>query len=300
MENAKPKIIIVVGPTASGKSDLAIAIAKKFNGEIISADSRQIYRKLDIGTAKTMPEQMKGVTHHLIDICDIQEKYTAADFKRDAANAITAILNRGKTPIIAGGTFFYIDALLDRVSTPNVPPDEALRTELETYDVDTLYTKLATLDPNRASDIDKKNKRRLIRAIEIVHALGSVPAPTKKESAYDALILGIETPKEVLRERYTKRAQQWLRNGFLAEVQMLVDEKVGKQRLQELGFEYQLGLQLLEGTLTETQFKESFVQKNWQYAKRQLTWLKRDRSIHWISLAEQGETDIVIEQFLMN
>ena len=277
----KTKLVVVVGPTASGKTDLAIDIAKEFSGEVISADSRQVYRGLDIGTAKVTETEMRGIPHHLIDVCDIEQVYTAADFKREATAAIEDITKRERVPIIAGGTFFYVDTLLGKIVAPEVAPNPELRAELETKTTTELYEQLRTLDSARAADIDPENPRRLIRAIEIATALGSVPVPDPSESPYETLLIGIETDREELRNRIAARAPNWLENGLKEEVADLLEAGVTRERLQEIGFEYQIALELLDGSLTDQEFIQKFTEKNWQYAKRQLTWLKRDQSIEW-------------------
>lgn len=302
MEKAqpKPKIVVIVGPTASGKSSLAVALAKKYHGEIISADSRQIYKKLDIGTAKITEAEMEGVPHHLIDIIDIEQSYSAEQFKKDASLLVEEIAERGNMPIVVGGTFFYVDLLLGKIGTPKVPPDAALREELEKLSAPALYERLKTQDEKRAETIDHHNKRRLVRALEVVAALGHVPTIEVRQSPYDALILGIAIDKEGLREKFRTRAQEWLKNGFLTEIGHLLDSEVKSERLSEIGFEYQLGQELYEKKISEEVFIERFVQKNWQYAKRQLTWLKRDKSIVWVYPAEKTEVHLLVENFLRN
>lgn len=297
MDTPRPKLVIIAGPTASGKTGLAIMIATRFDGEIISADSRQVYKGLDIGTAKVTTEEMNGVPHHLIDIRETQDVYTAADFKRDAADAISHITDRGKLPVIAGGTFFYIDTLLNKNHTPEVPPNEALRVELEKLDTKSLAKKLETLAPNRYLTIDTNNRRRLIRAIEIASTLGYVPEPQPSSCPYDVLAIGIETDKESLRARYKERAESWISDGLTGEIQTLLDQGVTRERLQEIGFEYQLGLALLDGDITEAEFIQQSIEKNWQYAKRQLTWLKRDENIKWYQ-KDDPEVLQEVERFL--
>lgn len=296
----KQKVIVVVGPTASGKSALGVELALRYNGEIISADSRQIYRGLDIGTAKITQEEKRGVPHHLIDIRDPGETYTVQQFADDAGSIIADIARRGKLPIIVGGTSFYIDTLLGRIMPAPVEPDPQLRAELEDEDASALMERLRMLDPVRSESIDASNKRRLIRAIEIASALGSVPHPEAAESPYDALILGIKIEKEELRKRYAARATAWLATGFKDEVARLHASGITASRLRELGFEYGLGRELLEGQLDEDSFIDRFIEKNWQYAKRQYTWLKRDSAIHWIYPSEKAEADILVQQFLIN
>ena len=297
-DTGKPKIIMVVGPTASGKTSLAIELAQHFNGEVISADSRQVYRGLDIGTAKVTKEEMLGIPHHLLDIVAPNEVYNAADFVRDAKASIADITTRGKLPVIAGGTFFYIDALLDRTSLPAVPPNPELRAELEAKETAELVLELTACAPERAATIDTKNRRRLIRALEIWNALKDVPKHIPKELPYEVLTIGLAVERELLRERYRVRGQEWLTNGFENEVLALLNNGISRERLQEIGFEYQLMLLLIDGELTESDFVERFVEKNWQYAKRQLTWLKRDQSIQWFTASERPTTRAVVENFL--
>lgn len=296
-ESEKSKILVVLGPTASGKTALAVELAKKFNGEVISADSRQVYRGLDIGTAKTTKEEMGGVPHHLIDVADPLEVYNASDFKRNAEAAIADIVSRGRLPIIAGGTFFYVDTLLGRITLPDVPPNESLRKKLEEKSAAELYAELQAKDTRRAAEIDPQNKRRLVRALEITRELDYVPLPTKLESHYDYLLIGIETDKEELRERFAKRASEWLRRGFLNEIETVLANGVTRERLSEIGFEYRLGLELLDKKIDKVEFSQKFIEKNWQYAKRQMTWLKRDKEIKWF---ERNDAKIFseVEKFL--
>ncbi len=281
MDDKKPKVIIVVGPTASGKSALGVQLAKKYNGEVISADSRQVYRKLDIGTAKTTKEEMGGIPHHLIDIVDIEQVYSAADFKKDAAKAIEEITERSHLPIIVGGTFFYIDTLLGKVNLPEVPPNPALREKLEKKSNEQLLYLLEEKDPRRAAAVDPENRRRLIRALEIANTLDYVPNQPAQQSPYQALTIGIEIDRDELRDRFETRAKEWLKGGLIEEVKDLLEGGVTRERLSEIGFEYRLVLELIDGEIDEAKFIEKFIQKNWQYAKRQMTWLKRDASIHW-------------------
>ncbi len=294
----KPKIIVVVGPTASGKTSLSVALARKFNGEIISADSRQVYKGLDIGTAKATSKEMADVPHHLIDVVDIDTTYSVTNFKVDANVAVNRILNRDKLPIIAGGTFFYVDALLGKSPISEVPPNEALRTELEKKDKKDLYKALEKLDPRRAAEIDPDNKRRLVRALEIIAAIGAVPKKDPSPSLYDVLTVGIKIDKEELRERFKKRAEEWLVGGFRDEVEKLLADGVTRERLQEIGFEYMLMLEFIDGDISESEFIQKFIEKNWQYAKRQLMWLKRDQSIVWFNRTDRDAIFEKVQSFL--
>ncbi len=276
----KPKVVSVVGPTASGKTDLAVALAEKYNGEVISCDSRQVYRHLDIGTAKVTEEEMHGVPHHLLDVVNVLETYTAADFKSDANSAIADVLARSKTPIIAGGTFFYLDQLRGRGVGPEVPTNESLRETLEELSTEALFTQLQEKDPVRAGSIDPKNKRRLIRALEIIDTLGTVPEMSDSESEFDWFIIGIDVPKNELCARFRKRAQHWLETGIVDETKWLLSQ-INDARFKEFGFEYTVTKGYVDGTTSEEELKQRFIEKNWQYAKRQLTWLKRDNDIRW-------------------
>ncbi len=276
-------IVCVVGPTAAGKTGLAIELATHFGGEIISADSRQVYRGLDIGTAKVTAEEMRGIPHHLIDVADIDTIYTGADFLHDADTAIHEIQSRHALPIVAGGTYFYVQ-LLRRVITPApVPPNPELRESFSQHSNEALFTLLQTQDPARAATIDQHNRRRLMRALEIVDALGAVPQPPPPPSPYRTIMIGVDCDKATLREKYRTRAHTWLKEGIVAEVETLLANGVSRARLQEIGFEYTLVLQILDGALTESEYIEQFVQKNWQYAKRQRTWMYKDPDISWFT-----------------
>lgn len=295
---SKPKVIAVVGPTASGKTSLSIQLAKQFNGEVISADSRQVYKGLDIGTGKITGEEMDGVPHHLIDVAEIDEVYTGADFVRQAAAAIDSINRRGCLPIIAGGTFFYVDLLRGKHQAAPVAANDALREKLEHLSTIELVELLEQKDSRRAATIDQHNRRRLIRALEIIETLGSVPEQTVVESDYDWLVVGIDIEKEQLRQKFETRIVAWLKAGFKAEVEQLQADGVTDTRFQEFGFEYTLMLEHIRGHISEAELVEKFVQKNWQYAKRQLTWLKRDNEIVWVKPENFSEIFRLVEQFI--
>lgn len=294
----KPKIIAIVGPTASGKTSLSLLLAQKYNGEIISADSRQVYKGLDIGTEKITTEEMSGIPHHLISVVDVNDIYTAQRFKEDADTAIKNITSRGNLPIVTGGTFFYIDTLLRKISSPEVQPDIELRAKLEKKSTDELYTELESKDAVRASSIDRFNKRRIMRALEILHVLPSVPKPVALENPYDVLTIGITVDKDVLRERLRKRAERALEKGLVEETQNLLTSGVSKERLSEIGLEYRLVLDLIDGTISKEQLILKLEEKNWQYAKRQLMWLKRDTSIKWFEREDTSSIYTAVENFL--
>lgn len=294
----KPKIIIIVGPTASGKTALSIAMAKEFDGEVISADSRQVYTGLDIGTEKVTPEEMAGIPHHLLDVVGPETIYSAADFARDAQKATEGIHSRDHLPIVAGGTFFYVDMYLGRITTPEVPPNPALREELEQLSTSELLKRLQALDPERAANIDPDNHRRLMRSIEIAEALGHVPAQESAECPYETLLIGIETDREVLRARIRARAEEALTKGLIEETKQLLEAGVTRERLSEIGLEYRIIMEYIDGELTGAELIQKLEEKNWQYAKRQLTWLKRDDTIEWLKPEDREAIFARVREFL--
>lgn len=279
---------------------MAIKLAKEFNGEVISADSRQVYKGLDIGSAKVTTEEMQGVPHHLLDVAGPMEVYNAADFKRDAGRAVEDILSRGKLPIICGGTFFYIDALLGKVSLPEVEPNEELRAELEEKSVSELLETLEKLDPERVKTIEKENPRRLVRAIEIATAIGKVPSLEVQECDYEVMTIGLTVDMANHGEVLEKRILERLDIGMIEEVEKLLEEGVTHERLENLGLEYRYISRLLEGKMTKEEMVKELTIKSRQFAKRQISWLKRDSSIKWFSKNNVSEIVTEIKVFLQN
>ncbi len=270
----KPKIIVVIGPTASGKSDLAVKIAKEKNGEIISADSRQVYKGLDIGTGKITKREMRGVPHYLLDVANPKKTFTVADFKKLAEKEIENILSRGKIPIIAGGTGFYIDALVYDLDLPEVPPNKELRKKLEQKTIEQLFKELEKIDPERAVEIDSKNKVRLIRAIEIAKTIGKVPK-IKPKSKYNIEWIYVDWPDEILKERIHTRLLKRIRGGMIKEAQDLHSKGLSYKRMEELGLEYRYVAKFLKGEISKEEMISELSTKIWQYAKRQRTWFKK-------------------------
>jgi tRNA dimethylallyltransferase len=278
----KPTIYVICGPTATGKTARAIQLAKEINGEVISADSRQVYRGLDIGTAKATDEEMDGVPHHLIDVADPADTFTVADFKRLGQAAIADILSREKTPIICGGTGYYIDALVYEREIPEVPPHPELRKELEKLSLKELQEKLAGADIERYESIDIQNPVRLIRALEIVEALGKVPnkntttSPLLSKEGLEVVWIYLDLPDKELKERIHTRNVQRIENGLLEEVKNLHANGLSWERMYTLGLEYRYVSEFLQGKIPN---KEALVQildtKTWQFAKRQRTWFQK-------------------------
>ncbi|MSR76580.1 MAG: tRNA (adenosine(37)-N6)-dimethylallyltransferase MiaA [Candidatus Ryanbacteria bacterium] len=271
---ARPHIIVIAGPTASGKSARAFKLARKLKGEIVSADSRQVYKGLDIGTAKPSKREQRSIPHHCIDLASPKKTLTVTEYQKAALRAIKKILAKDKTPIIVGGTGFYIDAILYDTAFPEVPPNPALRRKLEKLSAAKLFAMLKKLDPARAENIDTKNPRRLMRAIEIARTLGRVPTLTKAPR-FDAKIILLNPSKATLQKNIARRTNQMLKAGLLDEVRKLVRTRIPRARILELGFEYRYPLLYLEHQISKDEMIAKINTENWRYAKRQQTWFKK-------------------------
>ncbi|MCC7436428.1 tRNA (adenosine(37)-N6)-dimethylallyltransferase MiaA [Candidatus Nomurabacteria bacterium] len=268
------KIIVVCGPTATGKSDYAVELAKKINGEIISADSRQVYKGLDVGSGKITKKEMKGVPHHLLDVANPKTVFSVTQYKRLAEKVIKDIFKKGKTPIICGGTGFYIDAVIYDQDFPKVKPSKTLRKQLEKFSVEELSKKLQKLDPERFETVDIKNRVRIIRAIEIATELGSVPK-IKRTKKYDVEWIYLDFPDDVLKQRIHDRLFKRMRKGMVKEVENLHSNKMSWKRLEDLGLEYRYLALYLQEKLTRQEMLSELEKSIWQYAKRQRTWFKK-------------------------
>lgn len=310
------KIIVILGPTSSGKSDVAIRLARKFNGEIISADSRQVYRGMDIGTGKihgTWNIKHKAyisenIPHYLIDNVSPRTNYNAAKFKRDAQKIIKDILQRGKLPIICGGTGFWIKALVDDVNYPEVKPDWVLRNKLRNKSPEALFRMLQKMDLERAKNIDAKNPVRLIRAIEICKKIKKVPPlplgerdlRAGEEKKYDFLQIGINLPKEKLHANIKKRLKYRFAQGMLEEVEKLNSkEKLSWKKIESFGLGYFWIPKFLKGKIsTEEELFGKIFQAEKDYAKRQMTWWRKDDRIKWLDNYKtiKKEVDIFLQK----
>jgi tRNA dimethylallyltransferase len=291
--SSKPKIIAIVGPTASGKTALGIALAKKFGGEIISADSRQTYRNMDIGTAKPTAAERREIPHHLIDIKEPNEDYTVTDYQRDAIIAINNILSRGKLPILVGGTGLYIRAVIENLDIPKTQAHPELRAEIENEiaheGLNTVFKKLITLDPEAAYVVDPKNPRRVVRALEVVRATGDPFTAQRKKSAplFEALVLGLNPPSDVLRARIDRRVDAMIHDGFSNEVAILI-KKYGAEAPAFNAIGYREVIAHLNNTLSLDEAIATIKMNTWHYAKRQMTWFRKDKSTHWIATEEEA------------
>ncbi|MBY0376559.1 tRNA (adenosine(37)-N6)-dimethylallyltransferase MiaA [Patescibacteria group bacterium] len=277
----KPKILVILGQTATGKSALAVKIAKKINGEIISADSRQVYKGLNLGTGKITKKEMAGVPHHLLDVSSPSKLFTVAIYKKLVEKNIAGILGRGKVPIICGGTGFYIDSITKNIVLPEVPPNLKLRETLARKETEDLFRLLEKLDKNRANNIDKHNKVRLIRAIEIAKYLGKVPEIKTGKSTYEFIKIGLHLPTTELNKKIGKRLKERIKLGMLNEAKKLHKNNLSWKRMRELGLEYKYMALYLEGKLTKEAMIEKLQIEIQKYAKRQITWFKRDKDINW-------------------
>lgn len=283
-----PKIIIVTGTNASGKSNLGIKLAKRFNGEIISADSRQVFRGLDLGSGKITPEEMDGVVHHLIDVCEPNDFFSVADFQRLAYEAIDDILSRGKIPFIVGGTGLYVDSVADGYSFSGKMPDLAYREELEKLTTEELYAMFQKKLPD--VEVDPRNRNRVMRYLEKLHD-GDDVIPTKNPR-YECLRLGVTWDRQVLRDRIDERLEKRLNEGMIQEVDRLLKAGATEEFMIKLGLEYKFITQYLRGDYSSVdEMKELLATAIKQFAKRQMIWFRRNKDIRWIDMQKDPETE---------
>lgn len=297
-----PKIVVIVGPTASGKTALSLELAKKFNGEIVNADSRQVYKEMNIGTAKAPKDEkgggypVQGIVHHLINVANPDEEFTLAHYKKAAFEAIDDILSRGKLPIVAGGTGLYVRTIVDNPDIPAVAPDLKLRAGLEAKNLSELSVMLKNLDPKTAEKIDLKNPRRVIRAIEVAMSGESfLDLQNKFYPRYDALQIGISVERGELNKRVNARVDKQVEDGLVEEVKKLAQKYDWKlPAMSGIGYK-QVGL-YLRGEISLPEAIEMIKRDTRAYAKRQMTWFRRDKRILW--LARSSEAMPEIEKFM--
>jgi len=332
-KNTRGKLVVVLGPTASGKSALAVSLAKKWNGEVVSADSRQVYRGMDLGSGKvprdkkgkikdkkpplnnsiellssrsqrgrlvSHPYYHKGVRHHLLDVASPKRMFTAEEYKRRTRKAIAEIWKRGKLPILCGGTGFYIDAAVYGAEFPNVPPSPRLRKEMRGKSTEALFAELARVDPERANSIDRKNRHRVMRSLEIARALGKVPEIKRNPLLAEILFIGVKKDSAELKKLISARLKKRMKQGMLAEIERLHAPPVGGgvswKRLESFGLEYKWGALFLEGKISKPEMEEGILKDSVRYAKRQMTWFKRNKEIHWVKT--EREFFILAKKFI--
>jgi len=278
----KKKVIVICGPTASGKTAMGIELAKEHDGEVVSADSMQIYKDMNIGTAKPTEEEMEGIPHHLIDFVSPDERYSVADYKRDAKNTIRDIISRGKTPIVVGGTGLYVDSLVYEIDYPNIEFDEKYRTELEELTekegLENLYEKAKQIDPIAMEKISSNDKKRILRVLEIYHSTGKTKTElekvSRKEPEFDYKVHVIDLDRNVLYDRINTRVERLIEQGLVQEVEHIVAKYESfPTALQALG--YKEVVEYLQGELTYDEMVDKIKQETRRYAKRQITWFKK-------------------------
>ncbi|MEK7514369.1 MAG: tRNA (adenosine(37)-N6)-dimethylallyltransferase MiaA [Patescibacteria group bacterium] len=292
------KLLVILGPTASGKSALAVELARKFDGEVVSADSRQVYKDLNLASGKITPEETKGVPHHLIDVTAITRVFSVEEFRKLAIKKIDEIWKQGKLPILCGGSGFYIQAIVDNPDIPKVLPNQKLRETLSKKSLEELGALLASMDMKRFQSIDQKNPRRLVRAIEIATALGKVPRLKKKGIEAELLQIGIKTDNEILKKNIGKRLIDRFEKGMIEEIKALHAQGVSWERLEELGLESRFIALYIQGKMTEEEMKKKLLLESWKYAKRQKTWFKKDERIKWFDIDEKKKIKKEISVFL--
>lgn len=298
----KPKVIVICGPTASGKTSLSIKLAKKINGEIVSADSMQIYEDMDIGTAKPTIEEMDGVKHYLIGNVSPTVRYSVANYKKDALNAIDEIIKKGKTPIVVGGTGLYVDALVQGIDYDDVEIDLNYRNELEQIaneqGLDVLYNKANQIDPEAMKKISLNDKKRIFRVLEIYHSTGKTKTEQevesrKKDNPYDFYVFAIDMDREKLYERINKRVDIMLEAGLVEEVKN-VTEKYKNLPTAIQGLGYKEVIEYLNNECSYEEMVEKIKIETRHYAKRQLTWFRKNKEIIWLDGLDAAENNINI------
>ena len=307
-ENKKNPMIILTGPTAVGKTDLSIQLAKAINGEIISADSMQVYRHMDIGSAKVTPEEMDGVPHHLIDVLEPEEEFNVVVFQKLAKEALTGIYERGHIPIIVGGTGFYIQALLYDIDFTENDGDTAIRRELEklaqTQGAGCLHQMLQEIDPESAAAIHQNNVKRVIRAIEFYRQTGKKISlhneqEREKQSPYQFLYYVLDTDRKTLYERIDRRVDLMMEHGLVDEVKHLADMGCTRDMVSMQGLGYKEILDYLSGEIPLEEAVYILKRDTRHFAKRQITWFKRERDVHWLELEQfQNDRKKVLEHIL--
>ena len=298
----KEKVIVICGPTASGKTALSIELAKKINGEIVSCDSMQIYKEMNIGTAKPTKEEMQGIKHYMIDIISPDERYSVADYKKQAKEAIKEILSKGKVPIVVGGTGLYVDSLIYEIDYPEIEFDEKYREELdqevEERGLEALYEKAKEIDEEAIKKISSNDKKRILRILEIYHATGKNKTEQEKESRktpveFDYKVFALNMDREKLYDRINKRVDIMIENGLIEEVENIY-KKYNKFPTAMQGLGYKEVVQYLEKRLTKEEMIEKIKQETRKFAKRQLTWFRKNKETIWLNADDTIQNNIKI------
>lgn len=301
----KPKVIVICGPTASGKTALSIELAKQIDGEIVSADSMQIYKEMDIGSAKPTKEEMQGIKHYLLDFVSPKDRYSVADYKKDAIIAIKEILAKGKTPIIVGGTGLYVDSLIYNIDYPEIEFDEEYRKQLEQRvekeGLQTLYEEAIQIDKQAMEKISSNDQKRILRVLEVYHQTGKTKTEQeiesrKQEVPYDYYVYALNMPREILYNRINRRVDIMVEQGLIDEVKGITKKyEEYPTSMQALG--YKEIKEYLDGVLTKEEAIEKVKQETRRYAKRQLTWFRKNKQTIWLEALgdRQKNIEIILE-----
>lgn len=303
--NEKHKVIVICGPTASGKTALSIELAKKINGEIVSADSMQIYKDMDIGTAKPTKQEMGEIKHYLLDFVSPEDRYSVAQYKQDAKKAIKEIINKGKAPIIVGGTGLYVDSLIYEIEYNDIKLDEEYRKKLEKIaeeqGLEELYKKAVEIDPEAMKKISQNDKKRIMRVLEIYHSTGKTKTEQEKESRknpveYDYRVFAINWDREILYQRINKRVDIMVEQGLIEEVKEILN-KYDKFPTAMQGLGYKEVVDYLNGIYTKEEMIEKIKLETRRYAKRQLTWFRKNKQTIWLDGTNdiQNNINIILE-----
>lgn len=301
------KVIVICGPTASGKTALSIELAKRINGEVVSADSMQIYDEMSIGTAKPDEEEMQGIKHYLIGNVSLTTRYSVSDYKSDAMNAIEEIINKNKMPIVVGGTGLYVNSLIYGIDYPEVKTDLEYREELEKIakkeGLKHLYEKAMQIDPEAAKNISENDKKRIIRILEIYKETGKTKTQLEIESRkngvpYDYRVFAINMPREILYDRINRRVDIMIERGLIDEVKQLYEKYGEELRTAVQGIGYKEVIDYLNGVYSKEEMVEKIKMETRRYAKRQLTWFRKIQDIIWIDGLNdiQNNVDIILEE----
>jgi len=296
---AVSRLLVVAGPTGTGKSELALDLAERVTGEVVNGDAMQLYRGMDIGTAKLAPAQRRGVPHHLLDVLDVTQTASVAVYQREARAIIADVLDRGRTPILAGGSGLYLQAVVDDIGFP--PTDPALRlrweAEVERLGPERAHGRLAELDPSAAAVILPSNSRRIARALEVIELTGqpfSASMPRPGAPAFDALLVGLDLPTEALDARIARRVEQMVGAGLEAEVRELLDRGLRAGRTASRALGYPQFIEVIDGRVTTDEAVASTVQATRRFVRRQRSWFRRDSRISWLDASRPDLPDAVL------
>ncbi|MCD6412126.1 tRNA (adenosine(37)-N6)-dimethylallyltransferase MiaA [bacterium] len=291
----RPKILVILGPTASGKSDLAVKLAQKFNGEVISADSRQVYKGMALGSGKITKKEMKGIKHYLLDVASPKRQFSVSQFQKKAKEAIEKILKKGKLPIVCGGSWFWIKVLIEDWQLPEVKPDFKLRKKLQKKSAKELFSLLKKIAPQRAKEIDKENKVRLIRSLEIALNLLEFPK-IKKRKSFEVLKIGIDLPFEKLKKKILIRLKKRFKKGMVKEVKRLKESGLSWEKIESFGLEYRWVALYLQKKIDFKQMEEKLFKDILRFARKQINLFKKDKEVVWVKNWKEAEK--IVEKWL--